>query len=266
MLKDRMTILIFSCDAFSDLWEGHIELMNKNWSDRGMRTCIITDKPTNYQIENVEILSAGNDSEFTERVAFALENVSTEYVFVTLDDYYLIKRVDSKKIEKLIDIMDKERIDYLRLFERAKSSNKQQINGYIGVCWVDPTYRYSVNLYAGIWRKAFMEKTTADKKNPWKYEVSLPRLARENGAKCAMSHNNEYVILDVVRKGKILNKANRYFKRNGIYKGNREVHSYWYEFKLGIQTWGARLAPKWAVDMVRNMMIKRGHHFYSQDE
>lgn len=266
MLGDRITMLIFSCDAFSDLWDGQIELLNKNWQDRGIRTCIITDKPTKKVIDDVEILSAGTETEFTERVSFALQNVSTEYVFVTLDDYYLIKQVETRKIEKLLDIMDEEQIDYLRLFLRAKSSNKEQIKDYAGICWVDTSCRYSVNLYSGIWRKTFMMKTTADRKNPWQYEVSLPRLARENGAKCAMSYNKEYVILDVVRKGKILNRANRYFNKHGVYHGNRPVHSYLYEFRLGIQTWGARLAPKWAVDMVRSFLIKRGYHFYSQDE
>jgi len=69
-----------------------------------------------------------------------------------------------------------------------------------------------------------------------------------------------------VRKGKILNKANRYLKKHDIYRGNREVHTYWYEFKLGVRTWGGRLAPKYIVDLARNFMIKRGRHYYSQDE
>lgn len=41
-----MTMLILSCDKFSDLWDGHIKLLEKNWPDRDMDTIIVTDAPS----------------------------------------------------------------------------------------------------------------------------------------------------------------------------------------------------------------------------
>lgn len=34
-MKKNMTMLILSCDKFSDLWDGHIKLLEKNWPDQG---------------------------------------------------------------------------------------------------------------------------------------------------------------------------------------------------------------------------------------
>ena len=81
---------------------------------------------------------------------------------------------------------------------------------------------YIVTLYAGIWRKDFMEKTLTETLNAWQYEVSLTRKARELNARCADSRRGEFPILDVIRKGKVLTKARKYFNENPIYKGNRE--------------------------------------------
>ena len=266
MLQQKVTMLIFSCDKFSDLWDGHVKLLEKNWSDRKMETYIVTDKETDKHYNSVKILCAGENAEFTDRVSYALSKVKTEYVFVTLDDYFLPKRINTKAIQNLVKIMDLENLDYLRLYLRSKRSNKEQIKNYKGICWVDTSCRYSVNLYPGIWKKDFMMKTAIERKNPWQYEVSLPRLARENNARCAMSYRKEFEILDVVRKGKILNRANRYLRKHNIYNGDRPVQSRWYEFKLCIQTMGSRLLPTWMFNKLRGFLIKRGHHFYSQDE
>ena len=95
--------------------------------------------------------------------------------------------------------------------------------------------------------------------------MSLPKIATEVGARCVMSNNKEFTILDVVRKGKLLHHAVRYFKKHDIYHGNRPVISRWYEIKLAIRTWGVRLMPKQITNTIRSLMIKLGHHYYSQD-
>lgn len=265
MLKDKMTMLIMSCDKFSDLWDGHVKLLNENWSDRGMDTYIVTDKENQRNYNDVSVFAAGTDMEWSERLDMALKNVKTEFVFLTLDDYFLIEKVSNDKINDLIEIMQKDKYDYIRLFLRPKCPRRARVKEYGKFYDINTKDRYSVNLYAGIWRKSFLEQTIRDKRNAWQFEVSLTRIATELGAKCAMSNNREFVILDVVRKGKLLHKAVRYLKKHDVYHGDRQVISYWYEIKLGIRTWGIRLMPKAITKAARTFMIKHGHHYYSQD-
>lgn len=265
MLKKEMTMLIMSCDKFSDLWSGHIQLLNQNWPDRNMDTYIVTDAESQYAYDGATILSAGSDKEWSERLNFALEQIDTEFVFLTLDDYFLINRVSNEKIERLLDIMRKERLDYIRLFLRPKCPRHAKIAAYGAFYRINTKDRYSVNLYAGIWRKSFLQQTIREPKNAWQFEVSLPRIATELHANCAMSNNKEFIILDVVRKGKLLHKAANYFKKYDIYHGERPVISIWDEIKLGIRTWGIRIMPRFVTKWARNYMIKRGHHYFSQD-
>lgn len=265
MLQNKMTMLILSCELFSDLWDAHVKQLEKFWPDRGMDTYIVTDAEHPAQFERVKVMATGAGLEFSERLAIALEQVDSEYVFITLDDYFLRKQVSNEKITGLVSMMDAEGLDYVRLFKRPTKATGKQLQGYPGVYGVNTERVYSVNLYSGIWRTSFMKKTVRDVRDPWRFEVSLAKIAKEMGAKCAVSLNRDFVILDVVRKGKILNKANRYLKKHDLYHGPRPVQSRWYEFKLGVRTWGGRLMPDCIVRIARNFMIKRGHRYFSQD-
>ncbi len=262
-----MTMLILSCDGFSDLWSGHIKQLNTHWPDHGMRTIIVTDKEADRTFPGVEILPVCDAPEWTDRLKVALESVKTEYVFITLDDYFLIQDVDNAKMSDMINMMESERLDYLRFFLRPKRATAAPVDGYPNIFWIDTQFVYSVNLYSGIWKKRFLESTVDTSRNIWQYEVSLARQAREYGARCAMSKNCDFKILDVVRKGKLLHKSARYFKTHpGIYEGNREVNSWKYEFSLGFQQFFARHMPRPLVNAARNFMIKRGHHYFSQEQ
>lgn len=265
MFENQMTMLIMSCDKFSDLWDGHVQLLEQYWGNRGMKTYLVTDKKSDKIFDNVTVLSTGSDKEWSERLKSALEQVTTDYVFLTLDDYFLIRPVSNQKIANILSIMENDGYDYVRLFLRPKCPKKSKISKYDKFYKINTRNRYSVNLYAGIWKKSFIEKTIQEPRNAWQFEVSLSRIATELGAKCAMSNNGEFVILDVVRKGKLLHKAARYFKKHDIYHGEREIISMWYEIKLGIRTWGIRLMPLFITNWARSFMIRRGHHYFSQD-
>lgn len=263
---DNLTMLILSCDKFSDLWEGHIWLLEKNWPDRDFETIIVTDAPTDRTFRGVKIIAAGSNVEWSDRLAFALNEISTEYVFITLDDYFLIKRVPNEGVCELVNMMENEHIDYVRLFKRPKRASREQVGNHRKVFWVDLNCKYSVNLYSGIWKKSFIESTVTESKSAWNYEVSLTQKAQYYGAKCAVSYRDEFVILDVVRKGKLLHKAASYFKRHpGIYEGDRPVNSWSYEMQLNIQIIGARYLPLWMHKYVKAFLRKRGRQFFSEE-
>ena len=152
-------MLIMSCDGFSDLWSGHIKQLQKHWPDHGMRTVIVTDRETDVSFPGVEILPVCNVPEWTDRLKIALDTVETEYVFVTLDDYFLIKDVNSANMSAMLQMMATEKLDYLRFYLRPKRATAHLLGDYNKIHWVDTQYVYSVNLYSCIWRKSFLAAT-----------------------------------------------------------------------------------------------------------
>ena len=266
MLREQMTILILSCDKFSDLWDGQIKQLEKNWPDRDMETFVVTDAPTDRHYEGIRILSAGTEPEWSDRLAFALREVKTPYVFLTLDDYFLIEPVSTAQIETLVETMEAQKLDYLRLFPRPKSATLEELPGCKGIRRVDTTKNYSVNLYAGIWKREFAEYTVAKPLNAWRFEVSLPKRALDYGASCAVCTDKVYQILDVVRKGKLLHKSAAYFRKHpGIYEGDRETNTWSFEAKLWCKTMAGRHAPKPVKNALKKFLRKRGHTFFTDE-
>jgi len=266
MLGQDITILIHTCGAYSDLWDGQVMLLNENWCNDKIRRILLTDtNPNDKSYENVDIVCAGEGTEITQRIQHVLPLISTEYIFVTLDDYYLIDKVDENRFEDIICAMNQYGIDYTRLFSIPDSNTLfEECKDIYRICFEEKKSSYYVNLYPGIWKKDFMASTVKETMNAWQYEVSLTPHAIKNGAVCVMCKNHEYEILDVVRKGKILHKANKYFKSNPVYTGNRELISYKEEIRLGSIALVQKLLPRKVLQFIKKILIKNGHTFYSE--
>lgn len=265
MDSSRFTLLIHSCDKFSDLWEAHVTLLNRNWPNRPCRTIILTDAPTDRSLPGVEILCAGDGTEITERIQYAIPHIRTEYVLVTLDDYFPTTPIDTRRIERLLDIMDARKYDYMRLYHLPKGGMTPTGEKDVYDLSLDGDYR--VNLYAGIWRIGFMAATLgAEVLNAWNFEVALTANARGAEGRCSVSLGREFPILDVVRKGRILPKAARYLKKHDLYHGSRENMPYWAYFKLGIKEQGSRVLsflPDSAYQAIKRMCVACGMSSFS---
>ena len=269
MLNDKLTLLIHSCDKFSDLWDAHVKLLNANWPNREIRTIILTDKPRpDLNYPGIEIIAAGNGKEITDRIRYLLPLIKTEYVLVTLDDYFPIYPIDTSRINRLVDIMEERGYDYIRLFKEPKchlfNTEDQKIFTYS----LDRDYR--VNLYSGIWRKTFISDTLSENSlTAWDYEVSLTPAAAKINAKCAMSKGNEFPILDVVRKGKVLRTAARYLRTHNLYIGDRQIMPLKDTILLNIKICGQRVfrnTPKPVFMAVRNIMMALGMKSFSGEK
>lgn len=268
MNKD-LTVIISTCDKFSDLWDANIQLLNKNWADRNVDTFLVTDKPTDRMFENVTVIAAGEGKEITERLKAVLPLVKTKYILFTLDDYFLTLPIVDAEIVDDIRVMEKHNLDFMRIFVVSKKHLRNRkaveiekniflLNNYAG--------DYIVTLYAGIWQKKFMEQTLTETMNAWQYEVSLTKKARELKARCADSRRGELPILDVIRKGKVLTKARKYFNENPIYEGSRENMKIKDEWMLTIRTWLREWLPKPLFELAKNIMRHRGYTFFSDKQ
>ena len=267
MADNRLSVIISSCDSFSDLWDGHIKQLERFWGDRQVdQTILLTDKPTDKTYDNITVLAAGEDLEWSERLKAALDTVRTEYVFITLDDYFLIKKVENRRIDEMIDVLEEYKLDYIRLFKHPKRATREKISGHKGIHRVDNTLYYCVNMYAGIWRRDFARYCADCKLTAWEFEVALPEMAQRYNAALAVDKKRDFVILDVVRKGKLLHSSARYFRKHpDLYNGDRKVNALRYEQRLVIQTVVARNTPWWLHKRIKQVLRKFGFEFFTED-
>lgn len=261
-LKDKLTMVISSCEAYSDLWDNHILLLNENWKDRDIKTVIVTDKVHESNYQDIEIFPAGDLLEMPQRLKKYIKTCDTEYILITLDDYYVDKKIDTKKIQRAIDIMETKKLDYFRFWPYPHERKK--IDDIEKAYWIELNGNYKVNLYPAIWRKEFLEDTIKDSLSAWEYEVSLTSIAKSLGANCAYSVNNEFHIVDVIRKGELLHPAKKYLDSKGL-KLDRKLISRKQEIKLDIMYYAKEVVPKPILRVIKKIMVKMGHKFISED-
>lgn len=267
MQRTEFEVIISTCDKFSDLWDAHMLLLNQNWQIRD-KTWLVTDAPTQRTFDGVSVISAGEGTEITQRLKAVLEQAKTEYILFTLDDYFLTEPIQDTALQDALSVMKIENLDYMRLFAnhrfRLRKEGAVEFPDHPGYYLRDVSQgNYKISLYPGLWRTDFMRKTLDQPLNAWQYEVALTPMAHKMNARCAISNHNEFPFLDVIRKGKVLRKADRYFRKNPIYQSDRPVRTVWEELKLDTQTWIGRLLPKPLFRMTKRLMIKLGMEFYS---
>ena len=78
--------------------------------------------------DGINLVVAEGQNDFP-RIKYALNQIKTQYVLVTLDDYFLIDDVSNDKLTYLVKRMEKEKIQYLSLYNRrvTKKSKYQPI-------------------------------------------------------------------------------------------------------------------------------------------
>ena len=120
-MSTNASLLISTCDKFSDLWDTHIYFLNENWVGDLWKIYMVTDRQTDKNYDGVEIIVADGGLDFPMRIKYALDYIKTDYVLLTLDDYFLIEKVYSEKLNYLVDRAESENIDYLLLYDRRKT-------------------------------------------------------------------------------------------------------------------------------------------------
>lgn len=256
-------MFIMSCDKFSDLWEGHVKCLNNHWEKRGFEAYIVSET-IDCDYDKVKGFAANYPS-WSERLKAALLNCNTKYVIITLDDYFLVEDFNDERLRYLISVVEQNNLDYLRLFKRPTKATVKSVKYGHKLYGINTKVGYSVNLYTGIWKKDFLYKMITEPRNPWQFEVELARKANRCSCKAAVDCNkNDFRILDVVRKGKLLRNASKYFKKNpGLYNGTRATNTIGMEFQLSCKEFVGRHAPNFIKKIIKNKMRKKGYVFYS---
>lgn len=257
-----ISLLILSCDAFSDIWDANFTLLEQNFGNRNMETYLVSDKE-NHKImrENIHFIFVGEQKEFSCRIKEALKHVKTKYVLVVLDDYLLTKPINCNSLNKIIEIVKLENYDYFRLFNTPAGKKKTK---YYKIKTLHPLDVYDVNLYPGIWKVSVLKDMVKEKRNPWQLEVSLSKQMEEKGYRCAMTSKKIFPFMDTIRKGKMLIKAKWYLSKNKLYFGDRRRISIYTSLVLTLRWHLRKILPKKILKFLKQKLRKKGMEFYSE--
>lgn len=197
-MKDKCTLLIASCDKYSDLWVPFSKLFNKYWPD-----C-----PFEAHLRGNIGLDINRSSTLRKQV----ETIKTPYILLLHEDYFLQSPVDTILVLGCLQALDRLKGNYLRLTPRPKPD--KSLIPFIGI--IEPRAPYRASLQASIWKRTTLLSLIKDGENAWELEANASRRSDNlNGFYCTWKPVLDYPH-DVVVQGKWMRSQAKRYKKMDI--------------------------------------------------
>lgn len=171
ILKDKVTILVCTCDSYEDLWLPFFKLLDKYWKDNDLTIVLNTETKT-YAYRNLNIVSYPQTRKETygERIIRNIQHIETKYTLLLLDDFFLRRNVDTIALSNYIEIMNSDdKVDVIYFTKQILG----QVEEYSieGLMKLKKYAMYRLNMQAGLWRTDRLLELWKPIDNPWKWEI-----------------------------------------------------------------------------------------------
>jgi len=203
----KTAFLIISCDAYSGLWPVHIRCLAEQWPDCPFPKYILTNH-LDSGTADVQTLQTGDDRGWSANLKQALEILSKnfDYVLVTFDDLFLVRRVDNRLLDEVLGSFFSMDGQFLQLI---RWHNKPQwINQRLGL--IKPGSLYRPNCVYALWQIDALDQLLLPEETAWEFE--------RKGSARSDTYDGFYTVLqsvfhyrNTVIRGKIVRKDARHF-------------------------------------------------------
>jgi hypothetical protein len=117
----------------------------------------------------VTTIRVGKDVSWSDTLLSGLKKVPEEFVLLWIDDHYLTRAVDCRRVDTTIRaFVETPGANYLRLQTLPKAD--RPFNEHFGV--VLPGHVYRTSTIASLWRKSVLEGLLRSGESAWQFEIS----------------------------------------------------------------------------------------------
>ncbi len=250
---DDISILIIGYDGYKDVWDHDVELLNKYWKQRPKT--YLADSILRPEYEGVEIINAGEGSEWSRKVQVALETIESQYVILLLEDFFVTDYVDNSEFRAIVDMIEKDEIKFYQLLVQLINPRWEKGKFYKGnrdIKIIPTNKKYGLNLQAAIWKKDFLKEVVGTGNyNAWEFEVN--QLGREdyneNKIEYLIDLRNVLKITHAIVQSQYLRGAKRKLRKLGIniLEAERKQMSRSDDFKYQFKLFMYSITPKFLV-------------------
>ena len=218
-MNQEATIVVMSCDAYSDLWHGFFSLKEANWPDCQYDTYLVTNNKKCTE-PHVKTVLCGDETNWTGRLKKCILALEQQYVILLLEDYYISATVSNETVRDVIDFISSNNVGYYKLETRGTVFPKvYQNTDYRRE--ITPDIRYGISLVTSIWDRDFLLETLGDDDYPaWEFEIrrnQLNDITHNTDRLCLCDTRNILNIEHMVQRGKYIRSAIRNMDSRGIH-------------------------------------------------
>lgn len=172
--SEDCTILLCSCDSYEDAWEPFFKLFEKFWGNCPFEILLNTEsKQYKYGNLNIRCLQKyeGKPVPYGERMIAHIREIHSPYTLVLMDDFFIRKPVQEKKINEVIEWMKKDSRAVVFSFQAIQDDLNLPSDKYKGYN-LRPIYgEYKHNFQAAVWKTDYLLKSWKKHETPWEWET-----------------------------------------------------------------------------------------------
>ena len=210
-----VSAVVISHDRFADVWPGFFSLMFRFWPDLPYPLYLVSNRLA-FPDGRVTPLCVGEDMSWSTTLARGLEQLSSRFVLLMLEDFFLSAQVDTARILRLHAAMVAQGAAYLRLMPNPKPDLLLPEQSDIGAISKGAPYRTSLQM--AFWDRRVLLGLLRDQESAWDFELKGSRRSDQLSEQFLSVCENVAPIqyCHAVRRGKWLPDAVRHLSQAGI--------------------------------------------------
>lgn len=173
------SVLVNSCDKYSEAWVPFFYLFRKYWPNCKCPIFLNTETKK-FTEDGVVTLNSVNES-WSSRLRNALSQIETDYIILLLEDFFLMDYVQTDKIDEFLDTMRKDP-SIAVIYPKQIRDYDQRDNYHPSLIRMETNtnHRYLINFQAGIWRREALLNLINDGLTPWQIERETNLTGKNN--------------------------------------------------------------------------------------
>ena len=259
MEKDpRCTVLVTSCDKYLDLLEPFTVLFQKYWGECPFEKVLVTETHPDALAHCFDrVIVCGGGKNWASRLVEAIDQITTPYVLMLCDDYYLEAPVDTAQLLRRLDDAQRLGAVNLRLIPNPRQGEMRSD----GLMEYPKNTAYCVSTLTGIWEKEFLRRLAEPVGSIWEFERRGSFSVSDERRPILATVRREFPFVDAAHKGHWEPFGVRVCRDNGIALdfSRRGLPSGWTRFKEGCKALIFALVPNTLLVRLQNALDLGAH-------
>lgn len=237
-LRREVTVLISSFDGYSECWEPVAHGIRKYWPGCPYRVLLMTEEKTFFH-PAVETLRVGPNPVWSNGMISVVSRIATPFIVYFQEDYWLSEAVDTARIMGYVELMEAERLSYLRLLANPQPDFPFPLDHRLGVLADHAAYRTSLQI--AIWRREVLLDLLVPGESAGQFEIRGTERSRKYGPSflsVRRGGHDDYAngiryVCTAINRGKWSRLARPYAQAEGLVVdfSTRPTDTWWDDFK-----------------------------------
>jgi hypothetical protein len=166
--KLKTAVLVISCDNYSDMWNPFFQLFWKRWPDCPYPVFLGTNHKS-VHLDRVVSNPIGTDRTWTENLHLMLDTIDSSRVLVFLEDFLMIREVDTDSIDRVVKLAEQNDVGCLRL--NPVPPPTRRLPGFPGIGEIQRGDDWRVSTQVAVWDVELLRSLAWPGLSAWEFET-----------------------------------------------------------------------------------------------